>query len=268
MRHMRTLLQAILLPTLRRLQRAEGVLLAINASIILTHPSSPFRMVIQLALSAAVLALLYAYNDVYDCRTDLENPKKDHELVQMLVAHRDRIIRILLVLFVVAVVVAFLTLGTASAAAVAAVLGINVAYSHVFKRTVVLDVVWVGLCGGTYILTPGIPLDPRIVLLVTLMTGASHVFQTLGDRTVDDRNSVATTAVVSPRLAFALLVAFCAVAAWVVGDYFGPVLALTAFVPVVAQVLTKDAERAWLLSKVYFGALWLALLVFADVSSV
>jgi hypothetical protein len=46
------------------------------------------------------------------------------------------------------------------------------------------------------------------------------------------------------------------------------VLALTAFVPVLAQIVTKDAERAWLLSKVYFGALWIALLLFADVSSV
>ena len=265
---MRTLLQAMLLPTLRRLQRAEGVLLAINASIILTHPSSPLRMLTRLALSAVVLALLYAYNDVYDCAADLENPKKDRELVQLLVDNRDRIVRVLLALFVVTVLVAFLTLGTASALAVAAVLGINVAYSHVFKRTVVLDVLWVGLCGGTYILTPGIPLDARIVLLVTLMTGASHVFQTLGDRTVDAGNSVGTTAVVSPRLASALLVAFCAVAAWIVGDYFGPVLALTAFVPVLAHVVTKDAERAWLLSKVYFGVLWIALLVFADVSSV
>jgi hypothetical protein len=39
------------------------------------------------------------------------------------------------------------------------------------------------------------------VLLVGLMTAVSHVFQTLGDRPVDDKNAVSTTAVFSPALA-------------------------------------------------------------------
>jgi 4-hydroxybenzoate polyprenyltransferase len=260
----RMLLQGLLLPMLRRLRRAEGVLLAINASIILTHEASPRRMAMQLLVSAVVLALLYAYNDVYDCEADVENPKKDRRLVLLLIAHRARIIRALVVLSAAAIVVSYLALGMASAVAVASVLSINVVYSHVLKRTAVIDVLWVGLCGGAYVLTPGIPLDFRVVLLVAVMTGASHVFQTLGDRSVDRLNRVQTTAVVSPRLASALLVAFCAVAAWVVGHYFGPVLALTAFLPFAAHLAIDDAERAWLLSKVYFGVLWLALILLSD----
>lgn len=262
----RTVLQAVVLPTLRRLQRAEGVLLAINASIILTHPSTPLRMLMQLVVSAAVLALLYAYNDVYDCEADLENPKKDRALVELLILHRARIVRLLIGLSFAMVAVALVTLGTASAIATAAVLGINVVYSHFFKHMVVIDVVWVGLCGATYILTPGIPLDVGILLLVTLMTAVSHVFQTLGDRAVDDRNAVSTTAVVSPGLATALLVVFCAATAWVVARWFGPVAAVTAFVPLVAHVVLHDAERAWLVAKAYFALLWLALLGFADVA--
>jgi 4-hydroxybenzoate polyprenyltransferase len=261
----RTVVQAVVLPTLRRLQRAEGVLLAINASIIVTHSSSPGRMATQVAVSAAVLALLYAYNDVYDCHADLENPKKDPELVHLLILHRPRIVRILLLLFVVMAGVALVTLGGASAAAVTAVLGINVVYSHFFKRIVVFDVLWVGLCGATYILTPGISLDVHIVLLVGLMTAMSHVFQTLGDRPVDDRNAVSTTAVFSPALATALLVAFCGAAAWMVGHWFGALGAASAFVPVAAHLAMRDADRAWLVSKAYFAALWLALLGLADV---
>lgn len=262
----RTVVHAVVLPTLRRLQRAEGVLLAINASIILTHPSSPLRMLLQLAVSAGVLAMLYAYNDVYDCEADLENPKKDRELVQLLILHRARIVRLLIGLSIAIVAFALVALGTLSAAASAAALGINVVYSHFFKHMVVIDVVWVGLCGATYILTPGIPLDVAIVLLVGLMTAVSHVFQTLGDRTVDEGNAVKTTAVVSPALATALLVAFCAVTAWVVARWFGPIAASTAFAPLLAHLVLRDAERAWLVAKAYFAILWLALLGFADVA--
>jgi 4-hydroxybenzoate polyprenyltransferase len=262
----RTVVQAVVLPTLRRLQRAEGVLLAINASIILTHPSSLPRMAAQLAVSAIVLALLYAYNDVYDCHADLANPKKDMALVRLLILHRAAIVRLLLVLSVAMVGVAQVTLGTASAVAVAAVLGINVVYSHYFKRMVVVDVLWVGLCGATYILTPGIPLDVGIVLLVGLMTAVSHVFQTLGDRNVDDRNAVSTTAVFSPGLATGLLVVFCGATAWVVARWFGLLAATTAFVPLVAYLVLRDAERAWLVAKAYFAVLWLALLGLTDVA--
>jgi 4-hydroxybenzoate polyprenyltransferase len=260
----RTLVHAVVLPTLRRLQRAEGVLLAINSSIILTHPSSVARMAAQLLVSAAVLALLYAYNDVYDCEADLSNPKKDPALVRLLILHRTYIVRQLLLLSAAMVVVALVALGSASALAVAAVLGINVIYSHWFKRMVVLDVLWVGLCGATYIMTPGIPLDVGILLLIGLMTAVSHVFQTLGDRSVDDRNAVSTTAVFSPALATALLVAFCGATAWVVGRWFGPLAATTAFVPLLAHLVLHDAERAWLVAKAYFAVLWLALLAFTD----
>src|SRR3989442_15909313 len=94
----RTLVRGIVLPMLRRFRRAEGVLLAVNASIILTRQAAPTRMAMQLLVSAAVLVLLYAYNDVFDCESDLENPKKDPDLVRLLIAHRGRIIPALVVL--------------------------------------------------------------------------------------------------------------------------------------------------------------------------
>lgn len=262
---MRTLLQGILSPMLHRFRKAEGALLAVNASIILTQTASPRHMAMQLMTSAAVLALLYAYNDVHDCESDLENPKKDRQLVLFLIRHRASILRALVVLFAAAVFASYLALGIGSAVAVASVLLINVTYSHFLKKVAVVDVLWVGLCGGTYILTPGIPLDFRIVVLVAVMTAASHVYQSLEDRPVDRRNQIQTTAVFSPRLASVLLLAFCGVAAWVVEHYIGLPLALTAFIPFAAHLAIHDPQRAWLLSKACFGVLWLALLFLSDV---
>jgi 4-hydroxybenzoate polyprenyltransferase len=260
------LLRGVVAPTLSRFRRAEGGLLAINASLILVHGAPPWRMALELLVSAVVLALAYAYNDVHDCAVDVDNPKKDRRLMLFLCAHRAPILRALWLISAAAVAAAYALLGGASAAAVAAALLINAVYSHFLKRVAVIDVLWIGLGGGVYVLTPGIPVDPRVALLVFVMTGASHVFQTLGDQIVDRQNRIRTTAVLSPRLARVLLVAFCAAGVWVVEPAFGFGVALTAFIPFAAHLLIADAERAWLVSKAYFAVLWLALLFHGGVS--
>jgi hypothetical protein len=35
-------------------------------------------------------------------------------------------------------------------------------------------------------------------------------------------------------------------------------------VPLLAHLVLRDAERAWLVAKAYFAVLWLALLAFTD----
>jgi len=244
-----------------RVRRAEGGLLAINASIALADFTSSLRAVCQIVLSGSLLMLLYLHNDLVDGENDRLNPKKNLRRIERLLQRRALLARLLPVLYLSTTAGAYLTLGPLSAAAAAGIIATNAIYCHVAKQTAVLDVVVIGAAGAIFTLVPGVPLDSGVLLLIALMTAASHVFQTLGDREVDARNGIRTIAVLSPRLAFVTLAACCVAAAAVIAGNFGPGFAALAALPLAAQLWLRNAERAWVVSKAGFAVLWLALLI-------
>lgn len=251
-------------PLVRRLKQGEGVLLAINASIIL-YASAPLpTMGAQLLISLLVLALLYSYNDLHDCYLDRKNPKKDQELVSLLIAHRPRFYRVLALQAAITLLLAILFIGTTSVQAIISILLMNALYSGYLKKVPVIDVIWIALFGAVYVAILEVPLDYRIFVLVGVMTGISHIYQALGDRSVDRQNEVRTTAVFSPNVASGLLLGFCAVLFLVLEHFFGLPIGLTALLPYGLHRAMADSRRVWLLSKIYFAIIWLSLLLVSN----
>ena len=247
-------------PLLNRLERGEGLLLAVNVSIVLFARPGAAALLAQVFVSTAVLALLYGLNDVYDCERDLNDPAKDQTLATFCVANRGRLLGILKLEKVGVVLLAFALLGVGSAGAVAALFLVNLAYSAVLKGKAGLDVLWVGLWGGLYAMVPGVALPLQVVLLVGVMTSICHIFQILRDRDADDANQIHTSAVASRWLPFAQLGVCCAAMAAVLWSTLGPLGALSAFAPLLLRLTLASNQSAWLASKAYYGIVWLLVL--------
>jgi hypothetical protein len=248
------------LPLLHRLQKGEGLLLAVNLSITLFGRPDLTTFLAQALLSTLVLALLYSLNDVYDCRNDLNDPTRDHAFVSFCVQNRSNLFVILVLEKAAVVALALGLAGARGAAATAAVFVVNFAYSAIFKSRVAIDVVWVGLWGALYAMVPGVPVPLSLVVLVGVMTSICHVFQVTRDRPVDDVNGLRTSAVASPWLPSVELALCCAVMGAILGYHLGPVAALSAASPLLLRSAMSSNQIAWLLSKSYYGLMWVLVL--------
>lgn len=251
------LARAHVAPLVNRLRRGEGVLLAVNVSIALAARPDPRTLLASVAVSTAVLALLYLLNDVYDCREDLHDPGKDQVFVRFCIRHRGLLFRLLAVEHAATVGLALALLGPRSAAAVAAVFVVNFAYSAALKGRAAVDVPWVALWGACYALVPGVPLPLAVVALVGVMTSICHVFQITRDLPFDVVNQIRTSAVAVPWLPLAQLAAGCLAMGFLLNDLLGPAAALSAAVPILLRFALRSNQAAWLLSKAYYGLIWL-----------
>jgi len=251
------LVRAHVAPLVNRLWRGEGVLLALNVSIALATRPDLWTLLEQAAISTAVLGLLYMLNDVYDCHEDLRDPGKDQVFVRFCIRHRGLLFRLLAVEQAATAGLALALLGPRSATAVAAVFLVNLAYSAVLKGRAAIDVPWVALWGACYAMVPGVPLPLTVVALVGVMTSICHVFQITRDLPFDVVNRIRTSAVAVRWLPLAQLAGGCLVMGLLLGDLLGPGVILSAAVPLLARLTLRSNQAAWLLSKAYYGAIWL-----------
>ncbi len=244
--------------TLHRARGGEGALFAINVSLILKGGLIASREITQILISLLAIALMYAFNDLYDAPTDSNNPKKDQEVVSIYLAHRWLSGVVVLTLKLLTVVAAYVTLDLRAAAAVAGVMLVNILYSTKLKGVAVMDVVWCGLWGAVYAAI--VSSSSSELLLVGLMTAVCHLYQTLGDRAADAANLITTTAVRSAGLSATVLAALTLFLYMALREPVGSAWATTAFVPLVIYFSFSNARTGWLLTKAYFGVLWLYLL--------
>jgi 4-hydroxybenzoate polyprenyltransferase len=209
-------------------------------------------------LSVLTLAVMYAFNDLYDARGDLHNPKKDQRVVGIYLQNERLCYGLLLALKVLVMALAFVVAGPAVGGMVAAVLLINLVYSTVMKGLPVVDVVWCGIWGAAYV---GIVTPPLHLLgLVALMTAVCHLYQALGDVSADAENRITTTAVFSHQLSAGVLFVLTSFMFLVLREPLGTVPALSAFVPFALFFIARSSYSAWVLTKVYFGVIWLIVL--------
>ena len=254
------LARAHVAPLVNRLWRGEGALLAVNISIALAGRPDPRTLAASVAVSTAVLALLYMLNDVFDCHQDLHDAGKDQVFVRFCIRHRGLLLRLLAVEHVATVGLALVLLGPRSAAAVAAVFLVNLAYSATLKGRAAVDVPWVALWGACYAMVPGVPLPLTVVALVGVMTSICHIFQITRDQPFDIVNRIRTSAVAVPWLPIAQLAASCLLMGLLLYALLGPAAALSAAVPILLRLTLRSNQAAWMLSKAYYGLIWLAVL--------
>lgn len=254
----RALAWGVLASTVHRVRRGEGVLLAVNVSLIALAHTTVARALVQACVSTLAILVMYAFNDLYDAPVDSRNPKKDRRLIATWLAHRKVGVVVAVVLKVVTLAMAMAWLGTSAAAAALAVMIVNVVYSTMLKGVPVADIVAVGVWGTLYAAIVGGP--PALLVVVGLMTAICHLFQVLDDREPDAANGIVTTAVRSRRLSRDVLIALSLLLAGIVLPYLGVLGAVTTFVPLLIFFTVDDAGIGWLLTKAYFAGMWLSLL--------
>jgi len=245
-------------PLWERLRRGEGGLLAINAAAVaFTQP--PILVGASLiAISALLLAAVYGINDWHDAEDDRTNPKKNQKLVEALVEFRGPFFGWLCAIQVSLVVLALAAIGPAAAVAVAVMVAINFTYSWWLKGVPVADLVIVFAWGASYVAIVTPPWS--LCIVVGLMTGIMHVFQAYEDRDVDIANNVATTVAGWARARSGAVALLCAGLYLALLGSLGPLLAVSAFLPVLLQRLFVDNAKAWMASRVYCGITVIAVL--------
>jgi 4-hydroxybenzoate polyprenyltransferase len=244
--------------TLHRLRRGEGALPAVNVSLLAYQGLGRPDAFMGAVVSVLAIAVMYALNDLWDAPADARNPKKDQTVVATYLAQRGRGAVTLVVLHLATIALALATLGPRATAAVAGVMVVNLAYSTMLKGVPVVDVVWCGLWGALYaaIVEP----SPWLVGIVGLMTAVCHLYQALDDRVADAANAITTTAVRSPALSRNVLAVLSASLAAALAPALSPLWALSAFTPLAIYFACDRAHVGWLLTKAYFGVMWLAVL--------
>src|SRR5678816_483394 len=159
-------------------------------------------------VSVLVLGVMYAFNDAYDAVADRHNPKKDQRQVSVYIDYRRPSYRLLFAAHILTVMLAWALLGPTSATATATVLAVNFIYSTALKGVPIVDVAWCGVWGAAF---AAVVLGSADLMILTgLMTGMSHLYQALGDRSADAQNRITTTAVFSSVLSAAVLFVLCA----------------------------------------------------------
>jgi 4-hydroxybenzoate polyprenyltransferase len=244
--------------TLHRLRRGEGALLAINLSLVAYLGTGHPDGLASALVSVLAIGLMYAFNDLYDAPTDANNPKKDRSLIATYLEHRGTSALAIIGLTAGSIAFAGAMLGPRASIAVAGAMVANVVYSMALKGVPVIDVVWCGLWGALYAAI--VTASPFVLVLVALMTAVCHLYQALDDRVADAANAIVTTAVRSRTLARNVLVVLCACLFVTLRAPLGGAWGLTAFAPLGLFWACRDPRAGWLLTKLYFGIVWLYVL--------
>jgi 4-hydroxybenzoate polyprenyltransferase len=244
-------------PLGERLRLGEGLLLAVNAAVLWLGPADLASALIRFAVSAAVLATAYSVNDFVDAEADRSNPKKSARLVALLLVDRAAFARVLVGVHAGLVLVAGVAVSPAAAASVAGMLLVNLVYSRWAKGTPGLDLAVVALWGGLFTAIAAAPAG--VCALVGALTVLMHAFQMQVDVDVDAGNAVRTTAVAARR-PLALVAGACLLVAGVVYFLLGPAAALTAAVPLAAQIGLRRPQAAWACSRAFAAVVLLLVL--------
>ena len=249
---------AIVASTYHRIFLGEGVMIAINLSILLHRGVGSAELLAGTIVSVLTLGVMYAFNDAYDAEADRHNPKKDQRQVSVYIDHRRTTYQILFAAKVLTVVLAWMLLGRVSAVATATVLAVNFIYSTALKGVPFIDVAWCGVWGAAFAAV--VLASPDLMILAGLMTAVCHLFQALGDRSADAQNRINTTAVFSSSASASVLFLLCALIGVMLSNPLGGLLALSALIPLALFFLLRNTHVGWMLTKVYFGAIWLMVL--------
>jgi 4-hydroxybenzoate polyprenyltransferase len=249
--------QAAVGSTLHRLRRGEGALLAINLSLIALGPASFPLGVAETLVSLLAIFSMYAFNDVWDAPVDRTNPRKDRELVATYIAYRTSATVSILALKLATIALAAATLSPRAAVATASVLGVNLVYSTLLKGVPIVDVAWCGVWGALYAAI--VTASPVLLPIVGVMTAVCHLYQTLNDRISDAASGIVTTAVRSSSLSTGVLAALSILLFFTLRAPLGP-WAVSAVKQLQIHLLDRRAGAGWLLTKLYFGIVWLAML--------
>lgn len=202
------------------------------------------------------LGQAYLFNDLFDAERDLKNPKKDARYVQFLLRYRQPLFFAHAGAVLLLVGIGFF-FGVREGIFFILFYALGVLYSFLFKRIPVLDLLWVGLWGGSYLgMVTG---APRSLAIIALMTAISHLFQTEVDLPVDHGFQIRTSAVLHRFTKELLLGGLCFPLFLLLKPYLPFPFPLFAFVPLLFYAWFPPL-KGWILSKGVLGLLWIGMI--------
>lgn len=248
-----------------KLLRAEGVLLVVNLSLAFSFNSAALLYNFKaMLLSTLVMAQLYAFNDVHDAANDVKDPDKPSGIANLILKKR-RLFLIAVSAWAAALAAGAYFFMPDSFPGVLVMLTLNTAYSTVFKGLPIVDVLIVSAWGSCFALLLGLRIPFDLLIVVGVMTGVSHIWQTMRDQTSDTASGIMTVAVFSRPSSVALAAILCSFLAFITfklsAGYMRFGAAGLAVLPLAFYALwSKKIRRVWILSKIIFALIWFCLL--------
>lgn len=247
---------------LQRWRYGDGLL--IGAALILIFSShwreggiSFLRLVFETFYLLLVLAQAYLFNDLVDAPRDVGNPKKNQEFVRFLNNHRSPLFLSHLVTVVGLALFSFIVWGSGRGWVFLLFYALGIVYSFLFKNLPVLDLLLVGLWGGSYLGL--VSEDPKLLGIIATMTAISHLFQTEVDLKIDQQSQIRTSAMLPGGVRFLLLFFLCATLVILLPSHLPLwvrfLFSALAFAPLLFHSFTSPLS-GWLLTKGAFAILW------------
>lgn len=244
-----------------RFKKAEGVLIAVNAAVIVAAGiDNPGQIILALTFSTLTLGQLYAFNDIYDAKRDANDPDKSTGFWSAILPKRDSFL-IAIIFWALVLVVTGFSFDFRLGWYCLLMIFINTLYSTLFKGVPIVDIIWVALWGGWFVLLSLVEPRVELLLVIGLMTAISHIWQTFRDLLSDLQNKISTVAVFSKPLAFFILGVLCALLAYVVGLLTNILFAGLCFLPIIIYIFIREAKKVWIISKAIFAIIFVKVLI-------
>lgn len=235
-----------------RVRKGEGGLVVLTGALMFYYEPMSAAVAEKIGLSALVIALMYALNDIHDAPEDIADLTRKNRWTTTLVTYQPA-----------AYAIHALTLGAFGVIAIClfsirplsllSAFFVSTAYNLWGKRQVGFDNVLVFLWGPTFIYL----FSEKIPFLIALIPGAmllmNHTFQMARDSKVDGFNRIETTWVFSKQMAEVFYYAAAisvAIFFALTSHYFS---AIASALPIIAGYWGGFTKRNWMITKIFQG---------------
>lgn len=195
--------------------------------------------------------MLYGYNDFVDRKHDSLNPRKDQVFVSLML-NQSKLYLILYALITLCIILfSYQYFNLEKAFFLTLLLLLNSSYSHFFKSVPILDVIITSIWGGMFFISFG-KLDYIISIIVAVMTGIAHIYQTSTDMNVDAISNIKTSSVAYPNASRNWI--------WVLTFFLSvlllssnqPFLSLSTIILILIFYSKLSIQNRWNLTRLYF----------------
>lgn len=252
--------RSIFLPFYLRIRLGEGGITLFNVTHTWFATHNFVQTIIVLIISILVLCALYSFNDYWDRKADMLNPKKDQKFVLLINQNSNVFLFINFILKTVLLIAVYLTWGYWQLIFLFLLFVVNIIYSVKVKSIPIADIAIVCVWGAA--ITLFVPtIDIELSIIAGIMTGIAHIYQMRSDKDIDAQNNVTTSISRFPKWAFFQQLVLCLVLG-VIFFFFNQSLFMiaSALTPFLLYVFIHRNEQAWFYSRAYFAVAWIILL--------
>jgi len=248
----------IFYPYFNRVKLGEGGLVVFNIFYSLYAHKELKIVVFETLISFFVMCLLYGLNDYVDRNHDISNPKKDVAFSKLIIQHENGFFIANTLFTILTIFLVSLFLDPLKSIAIILVFAINYTYSKRLKSFPIADILAVSFWGSMFVMLSG-KFSLYLICIAGIMTGISHLFQMLTDKSSDDANNIKTTVVALPGSETLLLTILFVILGASLYTKIG-CWSLSIAIPFAFYFISRNVVLSWYIVRVFFFICWLGLL--------